>query len=50
MYIEIIATVIIFSLAAVIFYKNVKRKASGKCDCSSCSSHCPYYKEKKEDK
>lgn len=50
MYIEIIATVIIFSLAAFIFYRSIKRKASGKCDCGSCSSHCPYYKEKKEDK
>jgi ABC-type nickel/cobalt efflux system permease component RcnA len=50
MYIEIIATVIIFSLAAFILYRSIKRKASGKCDCSSCSSHCPNYKEKKEDK
>jgi ABC-type nickel/cobalt efflux system permease component RcnA len=46
MYIEIIATVIIFSLAAFILYKNIRNKAAGKCDCSSCDRHCPNYKEK----
>jgi ferrous iron transport protein B len=46
MYIEIIATVIIFSLAAFILYRSIKNKAAGKCDCSSCSCHCPNYKEK----
>jgi ferrous iron transport protein B len=46
MYIEIIATVLIFSLAAFILYRSIKNKADGKCDCSSCSSHCPNYKEK----
>lgn len=48
MYIEVIATAAIFALAAFIFYRSIRKKASGKCDCSSCSSHCPYYKEKEE--
>jgi len=46
MFIEIIVTLIIFSLAALVFYNNIKKKASGKCDCGSCSSHCPNYKKK----
>lgn len=50
MYLEVIATVAIFALAAFIFYRNIKRKAAGKCDCSSCSNHCPYYKDKKTEK
>lgn len=50
MYIEIIAAAIIFTLAGVIFYRNIKRKAEGKCDCSSCDRRCPNYKEKKTEK
>ena len=46
MNIEIIATLVIFSLAAFILYKNIKNKADGKCDCSSCDRHCHNNKEK----
>jgi ferrous iron transport protein B len=48
MFMEITITIIIFALAAVILYRNIKKKASGKCDCGSCgscSSHCPNYKK-----
>lgn len=44
MAIEIIITAIIGICAVTIFYKNLKKKAQGKCDCGSCSSHCPNYK------
>ncbi|MHC1721400.1 MAG: FeoB-associated Cys-rich membrane protein [Clostridiaceae bacterium] len=44
MYIEIIATILIFSLAAFIIYRNIRKKSSGKGSCSSCSKECPYYK------
>jgi len=46
MYLEILVTVMIFAAAGFIMYKNIKKKASGKCDCGSCSSHCPNYKKK----
>lgn len=42
---EIIITSLIVIFAVVIFYKNIKKKATGKCDCGSCSSHCPHYKK-----
>ncbi|MGE5628803.1 MAG: FeoB-associated Cys-rich membrane protein [Solirubrobacterales bacterium] len=48
MFIEITVTIIILSLAVFILYKNIKKKASGECDCDSCgncSSHCPNYKK-----
>ncbi|WP_392486337.1 FeoB-associated Cys-rich membrane protein [Haloimpatiens sp. FM7315] len=44
---EIIITLIIILAASYFLYKNIKNKASGKCDCSSCSSHCPNYKKNK---
>lgn len=43
---EILITLILVSAAFYFLYKNIRNKAKGKCDCSSCSSHCPYYKNK----
>ncbi|WP_206427361.1 FeoB-associated Cys-rich membrane protein [Clostridium rectalis] len=37
---QVIITTIIVIAAIYILYNNIKRKISGKCDCSSCSSHC----------
>ncbi len=42
---EFLIAGVIAASAAYIFYKNIKKKASGKCDCSSCSSHCSHYKK-----
>ncbi|WP_374118966.1 FeoB-associated Cys-rich membrane protein [Clostridium sp. OS1-26] len=44
MAVEIIVTSIIVIAAVCIFYRNLKKKGSGSCDCGSCSSHCPNYK------
>lgn len=44
--IEKIITVLIILLSVYIIYRNIKNRSEGKCNCSSCSSHCPYYKEK----
>ncbi|MBC2580142.1 FeoB-associated Cys-rich membrane protein [Clostridium sp. DJ247] len=41
--VEITITAVIVLSAVYIFYKNLKKKASGKCDCGSCSSHCNDY-------
>ncbi|GAA0738267.1 FeoB-associated Cys-rich membrane protein [Clostridium oceanicum] len=49
MVIEIIATIGIVALAFFIFIKNLKKKASGKCDCSSCTSKCARYNENNKD-
>ncbi|MFD3156343.1 FeoB-associated Cys-rich membrane protein [Haloimpatiens sp. FM7330] len=49
MFVEILITVIIISAASYFLYKNIKSKASGKCNCSNCSSHCTYYGKKKEE-
>ncbi|MBE6044404.1 MULTISPECIES: FeoB-associated Cys-rich membrane protein [Clostridium] len=44
---EIIITAAIAGFAIYILVKNVKKKASGEgCNCGSCSSHCPVYKDK----
>ncbi|MDV3428566.1 MAG: FeoB-associated Cys-rich membrane protein [Bacillota bacterium] len=43
---ELIITVLIILLSVYIIYKNIRNKSKGKCSCGSCSSHCPYYKEK----
>ncbi|WP_291572456.1 FeoB-associated Cys-rich membrane protein [Clostridium sp. UBA4548] len=43
---EIIITVIILASAGVILYRNLKRKAQGKCECGSCNSKCPKYDER----
>ena len=44
--IEILITVTILIIASRILYKSIKKKASGECDCGSCSAHCPKYKKK----
>jgi len=44
MLIEILITAALIGTAGYILYKKIKDKAAGKCDCSSCSSHCPMYK------
>ncbi|KAJ53522.1 ferrous iron transport protein B [Clostridium tetanomorphum] len=41
--IGITSAIVVF--AVYILYKNIKNKANGKCDCGSCSSHCPSYKK-----
>jgi len=41
MLIEILITTALIGTAGYILYKKIKEKAAGKCDCSSCSSHCP---------
>ena len=50
MSLELILTSGIVILAIFILYKNIKRKSQGKCDCGSCSSHCPQYKKDNNDK
>lgn len=42
---EIFITVIIVAAAVFILYKNIKNKKNGGCNCGSCSSHCPQYKQ-----
>ncbi|WP_078695423.1 FeoB-associated Cys-rich membrane protein [Caloramator quimbayensis] len=44
--VEIIITSLIAAAALYFLYKSIKKKASGKCDCSSCSSHCSKYNTK----
>lgn len=44
---EILVTIIIIAVAAYIIYKNFKKSSKGQCNCGSCSSHCPKYKENK---
>lgn len=41
--IEILVTIAIITFAALGLYKNIKKKASGKCDCGCCSNHCSKY-------
>lgn len=51
MIIEILITALIAIFAVYILGKNIKKKASGGgCDCGSCSSHCPSYKDKEINK
>ncbi len=47
--IEVIITLVIVAAAAYILIKNLKGKKSGGCNCGSCSSKCPIYKDKKKD-
>lgn len=47
---EIFITILITALSAFILVRSAKKKISGKCDCSSCSSHCSMYEEPKEEK
>lgn len=46
---EIFITILIAALSAFILVKSAKKKISGGCDCGSCSSHCPIYKEQEEE-
>lgn len=45
MMLQIILTSVIVLSAVYILYKNIKNKSQGKCDCGSCSAHCPNYKK-----
>jgi ferrous iron transport protein B len=45
MLIEILVASILAVSATYMLYKNIKKKASGGCDCGSCSSHCSRYKK-----
>jgi cytochrome bd-type quinol oxidase subunit 2 len=42
---EISITIILAALAVYILYKNLKKQASGKCNCECCSNHCENYKK-----
>lgn len=44
MVIEILVTLLIIAAAGYIFFKDLKKSTSGKCNCGSCSSSCPMYK------
>ncbi|MGL5381140.1 FeoB-associated Cys-rich membrane protein [Clostridium sp.] len=44
---EIFIASIIILLAVWIIYRSFKKSTKGKCNCGSCSSHCPMYKDKK---
>lgn len=48
MQIEIIVTVLIVFAAGFMLYRSIKKKASGECECGSCSSHCPKYKKEEK--
>lgn len=37
---EILVTTVIIISAGYIFYRNVKKKASGKCECADCGGNC----------
>lgn len=52
MVIEIIVTVFIVAVAVVIFVRNIKKQASGQCNCGckDCSSSCSLPKSKKVNK
>lgn len=48
MVVEILITAGIAIFAIAILVRSAKKKASGGgCECGSCSSHCPSYKDKK---
>lgn len=48
--VEVIITVFILGAAGLIFFKNVKKSAQGKCNCGSCSTSCPKYSLEKKNK
>ncbi|WP_434642155.1 FeoB-associated Cys-rich membrane protein [Thermoanaerobacterium thermosaccharolyticum] len=50
MVVEIIITSAIVALAVFILYKNIKKSASGKCNCGNCSSSCPKFSAIKQKK
>lgn len=43
---EVIITLGIIGFASFIIYKSFKKSSKGECNCGSCSSHCPMYKDK----
>ncbi len=43
---EILIATLLVMAAIFILYRSAKRKAQGKCECGSCSSHCPMYENK----
>lgn len=43
--IEILVTGGILIASVVILVKQIKKKGSGECNCGSCASKCPNYKE-----
>lgn len=45
MIMEITITIIIVACASFFLINSMKKKSQGKCDCGSCSSHCPKYPE-----
>ncbi|MBW6411247.1 FeoB-associated Cys-rich membrane protein [Clostridium sp. YB-6] len=45
---EILVTIIIFIFAIYIIFKNIKNSSKGKCNCGSCSKHCPTRKDKSD--
>jgi len=40
---EILIAALIAAAALFMLIRSAKRKSQGKCDCGSCSSHCPMY-------
>lgn len=42
---EIFITIILVVLAVYILCKNLKKQASGECNCGCCSNHCQNYKK-----
>lgn len=50
MFLQIIITVAIIAFAVYLLFKNVKKNASGQCDCGCCSSHCSKYKSEAQEK
>lgn len=52
MFKEIVFTIIMLGFALVVLVRYLKKKTSGKCDCSNCSStgDCLAYKDKDKNK
>lgn len=47
---ELVIGIGIVALAAYILVKNIKNKKKGGCNCGSCSSKCPMYKDSSQNK
>ncbi|WP_459834817.1 FeoB-associated Cys-rich membrane protein [Clostridium carnis] len=45
---EILITLVIVAVAAFIIFRSIRKSSKGGCNCGSCSSHCPSYKNKKK--
>ena len=43
---EIIITIVIVAFAVSIIYRSFRKSSKGDCNCGSCSTHCPMYKDK----